>query len=70
MKEIQNVWVLKSVLSTINLYFALPELGIRVHEAEPFIWQLVAVDPIWKFSPFQAFVTLYPVLIRSFPEDA
>lgn len=50
-------------------YFALPELGIRVQTAKPFIRQLVAVDPIWKFSPFQALIALYPVLIRALPND-
>lgn len=50
-------------------YFALPELRIRVPMAKPFIWQLVAVDPIGKFSPFQALVALYPVLIRALPKD-
>lgn len=53
----------------ILLYFALPELGIRVLMAKPFLWQLVAVDPIWNFSPFRALGALYPVLIRGLSED-
>lgn len=53
----------------IVLHLALPELVIRVKTAKPFIWQLFRVDPIWKFSPFQARVALYPVLIRGLPKD-
>lgn len=50
-------------------YFILPELGIRVQATKPFFRQLVAVNAIWKFSPFQALVALYPVLIRALPKD-
>ena len=46
----------------------LPELRIRVHMTEPFIWQLAAVDPIGEFAPAQTLITLHPVLIWSLPE--
>lgn len=47
----------------------LPELRVRVHEAEPIIRQLVEVDPIRKLAPFQTVITLHPVLIWSLPEN-
>lgn len=47
----------------------LPELRIRIQLAEPFIWQLVGVDPIREFPPAQAVITLHPVLIWALPVD-
>lgn len=46
----------------------LPELRIRVQTAVPLVWQLVAVNSVREFAPFQTGVTLYPVLIRFFSE--
>lgn len=35
---------------------------------EPFLWELVAVDPIWEFAPFQTTITLDPILIWPLPK--
>lgn len=46
-----------------------PELGVRVHAAEPFIRKQCSLNTIRKFSPLQTFVTLHPALIGSLPES-